>query len=86
MSWYNTYSDSTQRLEALLDTSPSLPQLLNFPEFIELLKAYQPRLLEHITNSEVIPGQMVEYLTQPPTLSDSEERKHRLPLMTVAMV
>ena len=55
MSWYNAYSDNVRKLESLIDTKPTLQQLLEFPDFIELLKAYQPKLLEYISNSSELP-------------------------------
>ncbi len=45
MSWYNTYSDSTRRFEQLIDNKPTLEQLLEVPDFLDLLKAYHPKLL-----------------------------------------
>lgn len=63
MSWYNTYSDSNKKLDLLIDSQPSLQQLLEYPDFLDLLKAYQPRLLEYITNSLEIPRQILRYVT-----------------------
>ncbi len=34
MSWYNAYSDNTRKLELLIDSKPTLEQLLEFPDFI----------------------------------------------------
>lgn len=63
MSWYNTYSDSNKKLDLLIDSQPTLQQLLEYPDFLDLLKAYQPRLLEYITNSIEIPREILRYIT-----------------------
>ena len=31
MSWYNTHTDSTKRLDQLIDSRPTLQQLLEYP-------------------------------------------------------
>jgi hypothetical protein len=86
MSWYNTHNDSTKKLEALVDSHPALHQLLEYPDFLELLKAYQPKLLEYITNSLEIPNEIIKYITEAPAESDSESRKYKLPLLTMLMI
>jgi hypothetical protein len=86
MSWYNAHSDATRRLELLIDSKPTLEQLLDFPDFLELLKAYHPKVLEYITNSFDLPREMVRFITQSPTETDSDSRKYRLPLLTLMMV
>jgi hypothetical protein len=86
MSWYNTYSENTRRLEELIDNRPTLEQLLEFPEFIETLKAFQPKVLEYINNSYELPHEIIKYLTVPPAEKDSESRKYKLPLLTVMMI
>lgn len=63
MSWYNTYSDANKKLDLLIDSQPTLQQLLEYPDFLDLLKAYQPRLLEYITNSIEIPREIIKYIT-----------------------
>ena len=86
MSWDNTYSDSTRKIEQLIDSRATLDQLLDVPEFIDSLKAYQPKLLEYISNSYDIPKAMIKYLTEAPKETDSEFRKYKLPLLTMSMV
>ncbi len=71
MSWYNTYSDSTKKLDLFIDSQPVLQQLLEYPDFLELLKAYQPRLLEYITNSMAIPRDILRFITEAPLETDS---------------
>ena len=55
MSWYNTYSESARRFEQLIDNKPTLEQFLDYPEFIEILKSYNPKLLDYISASTEIP-------------------------------
>ena len=86
MSWYNSYSENTKILEELIDNKPTLEQLLEFPEFIETLKAYQPKVLEYISNSFDLPREMIKYLTEEPKDADSDSRKYKLPLLTVMMI
>jgi hypothetical protein len=66
MSWYNTYSDATKKLDQLIESQPTLQQLLEYPDFLELLRAYQPKLLEYISNSADIPRDLIRYITEPP--------------------
>lgn len=86
MSWYNTHSDSTRKLETFIESQPNLQQLLEYPDFLELLKAYQPKLLDYITNSLDLPREMIKYITEAPAEGDSDNRKYKLPLMTMLMI
>jgi len=54
MAWYGSHVDATKKLDQLIDQSPSLQQLLNYPDFIQQLKAYNPKLLDFLTNSPII--------------------------------
>lgn len=86
MSWYNTYSDATKKLDQLIDSQPTLQQLLEYPDFLELLRAYQPKLLEYITNSQEISRDLIRYITEPPLETDSDSRKYKLPLLTMLTI
>jgi hypothetical protein len=86
MSWYNAHADSTKKLDLLIDSQPALQQLLEYPDFLDLLKAYQPRLLEYITTSVEIPREILRFITEAPLETDSESRKYKLPLLTMLMV
>jgi len=54
MAWYGNHVDASKKLDQLIDQNPSLDQLLNYPEFIMQLKAYNPKLLDFLTNSSTI--------------------------------
>jgi hypothetical protein len=45
MSWYGNYNESTKQLDILLDTRPNLSALLLYPDFIQQLRAFNPKLL-----------------------------------------
>lgn len=55
MSWYGNYNESTKQLDSLIDSKPSLAALLLYPEFIQQLKAFNPKLLDYISNNQTIP-------------------------------
>lgn len=67
MSWYGTYNEANRQIDALLETKPSLSALLLCPDFIPQLKAFNPKLLEYLTNSNSLPGEMVTYISVPPS-------------------
>ncbi len=56
MAWYGNHVDASKKLDQLIDQNPSLDQLLSYPDFIAQLKAYNPRLLDFLTNSNTIVG------------------------------
>jgi hypothetical protein len=86
MSWYGNCNESTRRLDNLLDSKPSLASLLTFPDFLQHLKAFNPKLLDYITNSPAIPQELVLYISVPPSQTDEPDRKYKLPLLAVEMV
>jgi hypothetical protein len=45
MSWYGSHVDSAKKLDQLIDQKPTLYQLLTYPDFIQQLKSYNPKLL-----------------------------------------
>jgi hypothetical protein len=55
MAWYGL-SDMAKKLDQLIDQNPTLYQLLSFPDFIQQLKAYNPKLLDYLTNTPSITG------------------------------
>lgn len=55
MSWYGNYNESTRQLDALIDTKPTFASLLLYPDFIQQLKSFNPKLLDYVTNSPTIP-------------------------------
>ena len=55
MSWYGSYSTETKALDSLIDKRPSLGDLLLCPEFLSNLKMFNPKLLDYLTNSPVLP-------------------------------
>lgn len=67
MSWYGNFNDLTRQMDALLDTKPSLAALLLNPDFIPQLKAFNPKLLDYLTNSNSLPAEMVAYISVPPS-------------------
>ena len=86
MSWYGNYSDATKRLDSLLEKKPTLQELMAHSELIEQLKAFNPKLLDYISSSNDIPKDLVMYLTHPPTPEDSNDRKYRLPLLSIELL
>jgi hypothetical protein len=56
MAWYGNHVDASKKLDQLIDQNPSLDQLLSYPDFIAQLKAYNPKLLDFLTNSNTIVG------------------------------
>lgn len=86
MSWYGNYNESAKQLDQLIDTRPSLANLLLYPDFIQQLKAFNTKLLDYISNSATLPIEMVTYLSVAPSQNDSVDRKYKLPLLTVEMV
>jgi hypothetical protein len=86
MSWYGNYNESAKKLDELLNTRPSLSLLITFPDFLQHLKSFNPKLLDYMTNSPTIPQEIVIYISVPPVESDTMDRKYKLPLLTVEMV
>ena len=83
MAWYGNHVDTAKKLDQLIDQNPSLDQLLAFPDFIPQLKAYNPKLLEFLTNSNTIIAELINYISIPPQDNDSDDRKYRLPALTI---
>lgn len=83
MAWYGSHVDSTRKLDQLIQQNPSLEQLLNYPEFIQQLKAYNPKLLDYLTNSNTIIADLISYITLPPKENDSDDRKFKLPTLAI---
>ena len=52
MSWYGNYNDASKELDALIDKKPTLQDLLKYNDFVPQLKAFNPKLLDYITNSK----------------------------------
>jgi hypothetical protein len=83
MAWYGNHVDTAKKLDQLIDQNPNLDQLLNFPDFIPQLKAYNPKLLDFLTNSNAIITELINYTSIPPRDNDSDDRKYRLPALTI---
>jgi hypothetical protein len=71
MSWYGNYNESSKKLDSLLEKLPTLEGLLSFPDFLQQLKAYNPKLLDYISNSNEIIKDIIKYLTETPKENDS---------------
>ena len=84
MTWYG--KTTSRQMEALLESRPSLAQLLAAPEFLQEIKTYNPKLLDYISNTPTLISEGIRYLTQAPTPQDSADRKHKLPLQTIELV
>jgi hypothetical protein len=54
MAWYGSHVDASKKLDQIIDQNPTLQQLLNYPDFLQQLKAYNPKLLDFLTNSSHI--------------------------------
>lgn len=67
MSWYGNYNESAKQLDQLIDTRPSLANLLLYPDFIQQLKTFNTKLLDYISNSATLPIEMVTYLSVAPS-------------------
>lgn len=85
MAWY-AGMPMQKKLEKLIETNPNLSAILDDQDFMQELKAYNPKLLEYLTNTPELIGQAIEYLTQPPKDADPPERKYKYPLMAVEMI
>ena len=83
MAWYGNHVDTAKKLDQLIDQNPNLDQLLAFPDFIMQLKAYNPKLLEFLTNSNAVIADLINYISIPPKDNDSDDRKYRLPALTI---
>jgi hypothetical protein len=55
MSWYGNYNESTRKLDDLIETKPPLSSLIVYPDFIQHLKSFNPKLLDYMTNSPTLP-------------------------------
>lgn len=65
MAWY-AGSPVQKPLEKLLDGGPKLSAILDDSDFMQELKAFNPKLLEYITSTPDLIREAVEYLTVPP--------------------
>ena len=54
MAWYGNHVDTSKKLDLIIEQNPTLQQLLNYPDFLQQLKAYNPKLLDFLTNSDQI--------------------------------
>jgi hypothetical protein len=86
MTWYETYNESSRHINSLLDTKPSLANLLTTTDFIQHLKSFNPKLINYLNNTPSIPQDLITYLTIPPTELDSPDRKYKLPLLAIEML
>jgi hypothetical protein len=86
MAWYGNHSDATKKLDQLIDQNPSLDQLLNYPDFLPQLKAYNPKLLDFLTNSQTIVADCISLVAVPPKDNDSDDRKYRYPALAIEMI
>ncbi len=86
MTWYGNHNEQTKKLEQLIDQNPTLQQLLNYPQFLLQLKAYNPKLLDFLTNSTSIIADLISYICIPPKEDDSDERKYKLPTLAIGMI
>jgi hypothetical protein len=50
------------------------------------LKAYNPKLLDFLTNSNTIVSELINYISIPPKDNDSDDRKYKLPTMAIEMI
>lgn len=85
MAWY-AGMPMQKKLEKLIESNPNLSSILDDQDFMQELKAYNPKLLEYLTNTPELIGQAIEFLTQSPKESDSPERKYKYPLMAMEMI
>lgn len=86
MSWYGGQIEETRKLDTLLDSNPTLQQLLAFPSLLQQLQSYNPRLLQLLSESHPIMKEIIVYITEPPKEHDTDERKYRLPLYACEMI
>jgi hypothetical protein len=86
MSWYGNFNDATKKLDSLIDQKPTFAQLASSPDFIPQLKAFNPKLLDYLTNSTAIPPEITSYICVAPLESDSHERKYRFPLLAIEAI
>jgi len=70
MAWYGNLGDASKKFDQLIDQNPNLQQLLNHPDFIQQLKAYNPKLLDFLTNSNSIILELINYISIPPQEND----------------
>ena len=75
-SWYG--KSTTKELDNLIEKKPKLWELLLFPDFISELKAFNTKLLDYISSTHSLMGELIELITIPPSYNDSEDRKYKL--------
>ena len=83
MAWYGNHVDAAKKLDQFIDQNPTLDQILIYPDFILQLKAYNPKLLEFLTNSNTLVPDLINYISVPPKENDSDDRKYRYPALAI---
>jgi hypothetical protein len=64
-NWYSSPS-STKPLDRLLQTYPTLEQMMNEVDLIAELKSFNSKLLEYLTNTPDLIRQLVEFVIVEP--------------------
>lgn len=81
------YAGPTQKnIDKVIETGPKLKDLFEDGDFFPELKAYNPKLLEYLSNTPALIGEAIEYLTVAPREEDALVRKYKYPLMAAEMV
>ena len=60
MTWYGK---NTKQLDQLLDSRPSLQQLLPLGDFFQEIKSYNPKLLDYFSTNPSLIAEAIKYLT-----------------------
>ena len=84
-NWYGSTS-TKQQIDSLLEKKPKLSELLAVNQFCQQLKSFNSKLLDYMSNNPELIRQAIVYLTVAPSLTDSQDRKYKLPLLSVEMV
>ena len=60
MTWYGK---NTKQLDTLLESRPTLQQLLAQSDFFQEIKTYNPKLLDYFTTNPSLVAEAITYLT-----------------------
>jgi hypothetical protein len=84
-SWYN--GSLNNKVSKFVEVAGrTAAELLDDREVVEELKKSNPRLLEYLASNASLHPQLLEFVTQMPTTSDSSARQFKYPMVACELL
>lgn len=89
-SWYDNYNPAAKQLESFLNTKPTFTGMITSLDLIGMYSQKEPVIItmlqNYLASCPSVGPDIATYISVPPSPTDTDDRKYKLPMMAVFIV